>query len=107
MKTVIAIALLCALCACSTVLADNPKIISLTSSEKAKAMAMLEHRQQIFQKRAKLDAQYAAEVHRLDEEMGSVNIEANDLCFQLKKSHAIAPNVNYSLDEVNARLVKQ
>lgn len=84
-----------------------PKIISLSSSEKVKAMALLERRQGIFLKRQKLDAQYQADLNRLNEEGNAVTIEASQLCFELKKAHSIEPNLVYNLDEVNARLVKQ
>jgi hypothetical protein len=108
MKTTFPVlALVLALSACSSVLADNSKIIALNSSEKGKSMAILERRQAIYLKREKLDAQYKSDVNRLDEETTSVNIDASQLCFELKKSHSIPPNVQYQLDEVNARLVKQ
>ena len=87
--------------------AENPKMIDLGSSEKAKAMAILERRQAVYVKRQKIDAQYKADVDRLDEEIGEINIDAGQLCFELKKAHKIEPGQTYSLDEVNARLVKQ
>jgi hypothetical protein len=101
------LALLVALCACEGALADNAKYISLNSSEKAKAMELLERRQAVGIKRAKLAAQQAADSDRLNEEENQITIDQAQLCFELKKSHSIPPNVRYNLDEVNARLVKQ
>ena len=96
-----------ALCACSPVLADNPKVINLSKTEKAKAMALLERRQAISLLRQKITAQYQADMDRMNEDDNAVNIDATKLCFELKKAHTIPPNTNYALDEVNARLVKQ
>lgn len=65
-KVLSVFALLVSLCACGTVLADNPRFISLSSSEKAKAMELLERRQAAGIKRAKLAAQYAADSDRVE-----------------------------------------
>ncbi len=87
--------------------ATNSKIIDLSDTEKPKAMAILERRQSLFMKRQKLEAQYQSDAHRLDEENSVINIDAGQLCFELKKAHKIEPGITYTLDEVNARLVKQ
>lgn len=107
LKTLSTLILVALLSACTVVQAADPKVIPLSSSEKVKAMALLEHRQAIFLKRQKLDAQYQSDLHRLDEEMNGTNIDAQNLCFELKKAHSLAPNLFYELDEVNARLVKK
>lgn len=86
---------------------QQPSTISLSKSEKAQAMSILERRQTIFHQRDQLDAKYNADVHRLDEAITDLNIESRQLCFDLKKAHSLPPNTNYTLDEVNARLVKQ
>ena len=87
--------------------AETPKIVNLTAPEKKQAMTILEHRQDIMVRRQRLDAQYRADVDRLDEEMRQQDIASTELCFQLKKSHQLPPATVYGLDEVNARLVKQ
>jgi hypothetical protein len=98
---------LLSLSACDQVLADNPKIVNLSKSEKTQALALVQRRQEINLKRARLDAQYQADVNRLNEEMQAVGIDASTLCFELRKAHQLSPGINYQLDEFNARLVKQ
>jgi hypothetical protein len=101
------LALVLTLTGCNTVFADSPRIITLSQGEKDKAVALLERRQAIWVKRKQLDAKYNADVHRLDEEMSGVDVDAMQLCFDLKKAHKIAPNLTYELDEMNAQLVKR
>ena len=89
-----------------TAYADSPKTISLSSAEKTKIVSLAERRHALDIKREQANADFAAENNRINEQYNALNIESEQLCFELKKAHSITPDGQYSLDEVNGRLVK-
>lgn len=81
--------------------------ISLSTSETTQARALAERRQDIAFRRASAIADYQARINRLQEEETGVNIDAEKLCFQLKKAHLPDPSSQYLLDEWKGILRRQ
>ena len=96
--------LLFSVLSCAT---PSPDVIHLSGGERTQAIVLAEHRQDIAIRRQQAQNDYTAAINRLNEEESNLNILATQLCFQLKKAHALDPGTNYQLDEYKGQLVKQ
>lgn len=80
--------------------------VVLSKEEKTQAQSIAERRQKIIFARATAQNEFNAKMNRSAEEESALNIEAQKLCFELKKAHKLE-NKNYQLDEWNGLLIKQ
>lgn len=99
------VALLAVMSACA-LSADPPKVIELNADESKQSISLAERRQDVNFRRQKAMIEYQAAMNRFQEEDNSLNLEAGQLCFALKKAHKLDPDIQYRLDEWKAQLIR-
>ena len=87
--------------------AGNPKVIDLSSTEKAKLLGMVTQRHQIEMDREAVTATYQSEMDALNEKETRLNIECKKFGFSVKQAHSIGGNARYALDETKGQLILQ
>lgn len=103
MKALALIGLAISLTACA---ANFDGAIDLNGNEKTQAQKLAEHRQDINFRIQEAQADFQSKMNRLNEELQQVNIQSQEMAFQLKKAHQLDPDAHYSLDEWKGQLVK-
>ncbi len=102
MKTKVLIVVVLMLTGC----AYAGETVSLTKAEAARAQSLTERRQAIHQQVSEAQVAFQLKMAQLQADENKVNSEADQMCFEFKKSHKLDPKDNYRLDEWNGQLVK-
>lgn len=87
--------------------AESGKTVSLTAEEKKTAIAYVEQRRSVQMRRQEAQLKYNADMNRLAEEENKINLDYDQFCFSLRKSHSIAYNDNYRINEFKGVMEKQ
>ena len=90
-----------------TLIAGTVGVVPLSSSEVKQAQAIALARQELIVKKNEAQMEFQTKMDRCNEEENGLNIQSQKLCFSVKKSHQLDPNVLYRLDEWKGQLVKQ
>jgi hypothetical protein len=106
MKKVILLGFCTAVLLSTSCASTAPDVINLSGKERDETISLGERQQALSIEEQKTQAEYAAQMALYTKQQTELGIEAQELCYKLKKSHKLNPGDNYQLDTANGRLTK-
>jgi uncharacterized membrane protein len=87
--------------------ASTPSVITLSASEAARARSVADNRERIALQARVENARHMREIAALQDQANQLELQAEQLRFDVKKAHGVSLDSPYTLDELGGRLIRE